>query len=489
MMGNDNQRNDTADIFADSMDAANDSYMDRSEKVRNFKVHIEEDRDVFLGDEYMSDDLPQYKGEIYFANHARKNNDSSSSGQQRQGENRTARTGESQSLRQPGNRANGSGTSAASRAQAQKNRQGRPKARRKGLIPGYAKFLAVIALCIGILSMLAITTLNDILAINKTSEPISVEIPENATTDQIITILGKNDLISRPFFCKTFYKVIYKMKKPGDKKTEYLSGIFYLKSSMGLEGMLNKLKERQNYSETITLAFPEGWTIYQIFNKLQKYKVCDAEYLYNAAKNVNFNYDFLQSAKGNMGDDRYLLLEGYMFPDTYEFFLDLNANSVIETFLKNFNDKWNKEYAEQAAKLGYSVDEIIKIASIIQREAANEEQMPLVSSVLHNRLRNYRDYPTLDCDSTYDYITNYVRPVVGVVLGDKFWGTYNTYICDRLPAGAICNPGEAAIRAALYPAETSYYFFQHDSKGKIYMAKTNAEHRNYKNQIALENAR
>ena len=114
--------------------------------------------------------------------------------------------------------------------------------------------------------------------------------------------------------------------------------------------------------------------------------------------------------------------------------------------------------------------------------------MTQVSSVLHNRLNNPTGFPTLDCDSTYNYIDNYVTPVVGESLGAKYRQAYNTYACPKLPAGPICNPGEAAIRAALYPDDTDYYYFQHDKQGNIYLARTNAEHNRYKTEIALRNA-
>ncbi len=468
------------------------AYLDRREKVRGFKVNIEESADSQGGDEYMSD-LPVYKGEVYFSNHAR----TAKQGQQRQstGENplNTVRTPRAQNGVSGHPRPTQSAVQGAPRNAAQRSSSGIKKNKKKRkkkettVVSATARLLIIIVLCTAILSGIAITSINDVLAINKDSEPVTVEIPADATTSEIIGILGDAGLISRPLMCKVAYGILSDFKKSSAPK--YIEGIFYLKASMGLEGMLNKLKETQNYSETVTLSFPEGWSVYQIFNKLEEYDVCDADYLYKAAESVNFNYGFLSSAKSGNNDNRYMLLEGYFFPDTYEFFIDLNANSVIERFLQNFDKKWTDEYAARAKELGLTVDQVIKIASIIQREAANDEQMPQISSVLHNRLNDRVDYPTLDCDSTYNYVTNYVKPVSGEVLADRFMKSYNTYICDGLPAGSICNPGDAAVKAALYPDDTDYYYFQHDSNGKIYLAKTNAEHNRYKDQIALESAR
>ncbi len=468
------------------------AYLDRREKVRNFKVNIEETNDAFSSDEYMSD-APVYKGEVYFSNHARKSTPPAGASAHTPGQAPRVQAGQPMRPASPPRPGaprkpvtQGSRPSASSSASAAAKKKKKAK-KRVSVLTSSIKVLIAIALCTALLSGIAITCINDVLAINKDSDPVTVEIPESATTDEIIDILGSDGLISRPLMCKMIYGMLTKIKK--SPTPEYISGIFYLKPNMGLEGMLNKLKETQNYSETVTLSFPEGWSINQIFTKLDKYKVCDSAYLYKAAQSVNFNYDFLASAKGVDSDSRYLLLEGYFFPDTYEFFVDLNANSVIERFLENFNAKWTDEYAARAQEIGMSVDEVIRLASIIQREAANDEQMAVISSVLHNRLKDSVTYPTLDCDSTYNYITNFVKPVVGDVLANKYMQSYNTYICDKLPAGAICNPGNSAIHAALWPEETDYYYFQHDSNGKIYLAKTNSEHNQYKNKIALESAR
>ena len=146
-------------------------------------------------------------------------------------------------------------------------------------------------------------------------------------------------------------------------------------------------------------------------------------------KTGKYNYDFINEITDNKS--RYLKLEGYLFPDTYDFYVDADPNYVITKFLDNFNSKWEDEYDKRAAELGLSRDEIITIASIIQKEAANTDQMKVISSVIHNRLNHQADYPTLGCDST-----------------------------------------------ALYPSDTDYYFFAHDKAGNIYTASTFKEHKN-----------
>ncbi len=453
-------------------------FKDRSEKVKNFTVHIEDDSDYGTGS--YNTEQPVYKGEIYFANHSRATN----------GQTDVKRLDPVRTRTQP---APGQQRQPAQRvSQPQRNQQTRTpqkgKKKKKGAyFSASLKVLLSILICTVVLSGIGISTVNDILAIGREQKTVTVEIPENATTHEVIDVLADADLIKRPFFCKIFYDFECKIRKA--KEPEYVTGIVNVKANMGLEGMLNRVKKSQTSAETVKLIFPEGWTVEKIFAKLEKYEVCDKDYLYDTIENVNFNYGFLSSAKQNNSVKRHLLLEGYLFPDTYEFFVDSNASTVIETFLTQFQNKWKDEYTSRANEMNLSIDEVITIASIIEKEAANQEQMGVISSVIHNRLNNPVAYPTIDCDSTGDYITNSVVPAVGKTKADVFRQYYNTYVCEGLPSGPICNPSINAIEAALYPEDTDYYFFQHDKNGEIYLAKTNAEHNRYRNEILLKNAR
>lgn len=320
-----------------------------------------------------------------------------------------------------------------------------------------------------ITSYISISGLNDILAINTSDVVIKVDVPEDPTYSDIIDILHDNNLIKQKGICNMFGK--FRGFDSPDHK--YLSGVYYLDRTMGVEGMLNKCMAAPESAETITLGFPEGFTITEIFEKLHKNQVCSKSRLYSALNEVDYEFDFVRGLTPS--DARYLLLEGYCFPDTYDFYLDADPNYVIRKFLSNFNDRWTDEYQARADKLGYTMDEIITIASIIQKEAANTSQMKDVSSVIHNRLKNSVNFPTLGCDATRVYIEKKVRSVVGGAKANYYLSQYDTSAVKGLPPGPICNPGIDAIEAALYPSDTKYYYFQHDLSGKIYLAKTQQE--------------
>lgn len=331
-------------------------------------------------------------------------------------------------------------------------------------------FLAFILISTILLSYVGITCLGDMLAINRSDENVTVDIPADATYSQIIDILKDNKLIKRKGFCKMFTKF------RGFDEGKYLSGQYYLNSKMGVEGMLKDIMAAPVTAESISLSFPEGLTATQILEKLEKNDVCNSAKVLTAMRTGKFNYDFLNDITDNK--NRFLKLEGYLFPDTYDFYVDADPNYVITKFLDNFNSKWEDEYDKRAAELGLSRDEIITIASIIQKEAANSDQMKVISSVIHNRLNHQADYPTLGCDSTALYISNYVTPTVGEAQGSIYYSAYDTSAIKGLPPGPICNPGIDAIRAALYPSDTDYYFFAHDKAGNIYTASTFKEHKN-----------
>lgn len=133
-----------------------------------------------------------------------------------------------------------------------------------------------------------------------------------------------------------------------------------------------------------------------------------------------------------------------------------------------------EENIARAEELGLTMDEVLTLASIIQREAANTEQMYQVSSVIHNRL-NSNSFPHLGCEAVDVYYQREILPNVSTARSDELFNGYSAYGTEGIPNGPICNPGLAAIDAALNPEKSDYYFFCHDSKGNIYLARTQTE--------------
>lgn len=337
--------------------------------------------------------------------------------------------------------------------------------------PNYLKQLLIsvisIVLVTALLSGIGIGCINDVLAINGNDEEVIVTVPENASTSDIIKLLKDAKLIHNKSFCKFFSGF------RGYTKSKYQSGVYYLSTDMGLEGMLDEIKGNNQYTsqETVSLSFPEGWTVQQMMDKLVKNEVIESNKKFLNSLNFEYNYSFLTDSKEVVTQ-----LEGFMFPDTYEFFIGESASSVIRKFLDNFKKKWTTEYQQRADALGMSVNEIVTIASIIEKEAGSSEQMAGVSAVIHNRLKRSVDYPYIQCDSTSNYVTKYITELVGSGKESKYKKYYDTAEKTGLPSGPICNPGEEAIAAALYPDETlDALYFNHDDSGKIYYASNEVD--------------
>lgn len=224
---------------------------------------------------------------------------------------------------------------------------------------------------------------------------------------------------------------------------------------------------------TVTVTFPEGKTVYGIAQLLEQNGVCAAEDFVEAV-----NHSDSAFALPLQGRTRAFLLEGYVFPDTYEFYKNESAQSALNRFLNNTERKWTDAYKARAAELGYTMDEILTLASIIQAEAGVHSEMKTVSSVLHNRLDGGI---MLQCDATYHYLE---RNVMAYLCPDEWDDSvyetyaplYYTYRFAGLPEGPICNPGIAAIEAALYPADTDYLFFVTDKQGAFHYSETFAQH-------------
>lgn len=337
--------------------------------------------------------------------------------------------------------------------------------------PNYLKKLLIsvisVVLVTALLSGIGIGCINDVLAINGTEDEVTITVPENASTGDILKLLKGAKLIHNKTFCKLFSDF------RGYSKSKYQSGVYYLSTDMGLEGMLDELKGNNQYTsqETIKLSFPEGWTVQQIMEKLVKNEAVESNKKFLNSLNFEYNYSFLKDSS-----ELVTKLEGYMFPDTYEFYVGESASSVIRKFLDNFSNKWTTEYQQRADALGMSVNEIVTIASIIQKEAGSTEQMAGVSAVIHNRLKRSVDYPYIQCDSTSNYVTKYITEIVGSGKESGYKKYYDTSEKTGLPVGPICNPGEEAIAAALYPDETlDALYFNHDDNGKIYYASNEVD--------------
>lgn len=224
-------------------------------------------------------------------------------------------------------------------------------------------------------------------------------------------------------------------------------------------------------SHTISITFKEGQAMTEIFKILDEKGVASFDDLMNTAQTYDYSYYPLVAAIPSNAN-RCFKLEGYLFPDTYEFYLNQKPQDAIGKFLRNGKAKITDSMKAQASALGYTMDEVLTVASIIEKEGANSNEVAKIAAVIYNRLE---EGMKLQMDSSIYYIERHVKPYL---TGDinRYNSYYNTYKCSALPAGPISNPGLRTINAALNPADVDYLYFCHDENANYYYAETYEEH-------------
>ena len=274
---------------------------------------------------------------------------------------------------------------------------------------------------------------------------------------------------------KLVFELYGKLK---DKEGSFLAKTFVLNNKWGYDQIMDHLAYDNVESDIVSVTFREGMTQRQIGELLEENKVCTADEFYQALDEGDYSsYDFA----GLVPDDeslRFRKYEGYIFPDTYEFYTNMNPKEVVRKFFSNFDNKVDSEVMQEIRSLSNGLgelDNLITLASIIQKEATDLENMKMVSSVFHNRLNNSGTYPYLQSDATGNYIRDDIR-VFMTEDNQQMYDAYDTTKVVGLPVGPICNPGMDAIEAAIHPAQSDYYYFVSDDAGTYYFASTLDEH-------------
>ena len=291
---------------------------------------------------------------------------------------------------------------------------------------------------------------------------VNITVEKGATTKDIAKILEENGLIrsSLLFELKSRY-----FKYDG----KFKEGEFSLSTNMSEEEIMEILATQGAQAEGIWFTIPEGYTIKKIAETLENNKIVTQDEFMEALKETKYDYDFLSEIP-----ERSNRLEGYLFPDTYEVREGADAAEIVSKMLNRFDEIVKPEYYKRAQELGYTMDEIIIIASIIEQEAKLEEERPRVAGVIYNRLES--DIPLQMC-STVMYALGKRKDRL-LYKDLEVDSPYNTYLHGGLPVGPICNPGEASIKAALYPEEHDYYYFvlMDEETGEHVFTSTGEEH-------------
>lgn len=327
---------------------------------------------------------------------------------------------------------------------------------RTGLVGGIMYFLFVICVSVA-LACFAWLAADDMLSLNKEYLEAEVYVGSDMSVDQVATELQTKGLIRYRRLFALFGKLFH-----ADEKIE--PGTYNLSTKLDYRALIQNMHHYTGWTgeelATVKVTIPEGKTVMETFQILAEHGVCPYETLMECAATEVFDYSFLADIpKGDA-----TRLEGYLFPDTYEFYADSSPKTAICRFLDNFGVRIGDRVVEQAAAQGYTLRQILTVASLIEKEAGDDLERATIASVIYNRLQS-TSYPYLQIDATIQYaMGEHKEHLTNEDL--QVDSPYNTYLYPGLPPGPIANPGLASIRAALNPESTGYYFYALNKNGK-----------------------
>ena len=354
------------------------------------------------------------------------------------------------------------------------------RAGRSGCLGGLIYFAFVVSISI-ILACVGWMAASDVLALNK--EPVTATVTLDKAEFKDVTISytdaegnakeRSGHQVSVGYVAKQLkdagiikYKGLFELYcSVSHAKTKIDPGTYELSTNYDYRALVKKMQVGSGAMVTTKVTIPEGYTMEQIFHKLEDENVCSYDDLMDAAANYSYNYSFIDQSM--QGDAK--RLEGFLFPDTYEFYQGMQASSAINKFLENFHDRITAEMLEKADERGMTMQEVVTVASMIEKEAANDDERAMIAAVIYNRIE--AGMP-LQIDSTIMYVLPEHKDVL-TVEDTKIDSPYNTYQNKGLPPTPIANPGLASIKATLSPASTQALYYALDAESGTHKFFTN----------------
>jgi UPF0755 protein len=289
-------------------------------------------------------------------------------------------------------------------------------------------------------------------------EKVFVNIPHGTSRWNIAGILRHSDVIRNRLAFELFS--LWHIRAPLE------AGEYYFDRPVTTREVFWQVAQGRIFVHSVTV--PEGFSMFDIAAELEHQGVCGREEFLTSAQNNSLISDLAPNARN---------LEGFLFPSTYEFTHHTTCDQVAKRMVQNFRAVWESLNAADSnpPPQGLSTDQIVTLASLVERETPSREERPLVAGVFYNRLK--RGGP-LQCDPTVAYALELQGHSVKIVHAKDLQvdSPYNTYKNPGLPPGPIANPGEASLRAALVPAVTDYLYFVANDAGGHFFSKTLAEH-------------
>jgi UPF0755 protein len=370
------------------------------------------------------------------------------------------------------------------------------------IIPKAAVYIALILVISAYLSYYIITIGNDIFALVTETREVTITIEKGATHESVGELLEEKGVITYGWV----YEIYIEYRQDGDSSTEYIVGEHKLNTNFNYSQIITALTAKTVKREIVRVTIPEGFTVDQIIDLLVRNGVGQREDYIEAVNNYPYKWEFVQRLEElGYSSDRKYRLEGYLYPDTYEFYTTESEVYVINKMLNAFNDKFWKDFTSKNSKdesyedmmlkkYNLTFDDVIVLASLTQSEGGKVDDFYPISYVFHNRLSHPSTFPKLESDATIQYVLP-ERISDSEELDPNYESPYNTYLHDGLPPGAISNPGLDALYAAMFPIaplssndkEIDAYFFVSNDAGKTYFASSKSSHEKNVAQAKADN--
>ena len=344
--------------------------------------------------------------------------------------------------------------------------------------------LLYVVLVIGISALLAglgWIWASDVLALNKAEVTATITLPDDIFTytettneeGETVTVssadvgyvadqLEQNGIIEYKWLFQLFCGFT-------GGKEKMTAGTYTLSTPMDYSAIIRNLSAKSSARTEVTVVIPEGSTLTQIFEILEENGVATVEELTDTAANYDFKFSFLKDVLPLGEATR---LEGYLFPDTYIFYQNMDPVQALNKMILRFDEVFTEEMREEAAANGQSIHDIVTIASMIEKETTGNDQTD-IADVIYNRLYNPTSETAgyLNIDATIQYILPERKEKL-TAEDLAIDSPYNTYKYTGLPAGPIASPGQASLRAAMNPSGNGYYFYALGDDGEHHFFKS-----------------
>ncbi len=305
---------------------------------------------------------------------------------------------------------------------------------------------------------------SEVYAFFKDDYVVEIQIEEGTSVKEIAELLDENEIINSSLLFRTYIKVT-------GAPTDFQFGYHKFKPSYGYAAIISELRKPAERQDVVNVRIKEGMNVDQIAELMEENEICSAQEFRKAVRTGTYKGTIVSAKEQNA--DIYYVLEGYLFPDTYQFYKEQKPEQVVQKLLDGMDSKYDAELRQKTKDMGWTYHDVLTLASIVELEASGyNEQMPKVAAVFLNRIEKPGETGGL-LGST---------PTMSYPYGN---GKYDTNVYKGLPPGPLCSPSRAAIEAVLNRADDfgSYYYFVTDKNHEFYFTKTLKEHQAIINKL------